>query len=119
MGGYLAFDAAFLESDRFAAAAIHGMRLADDYAGIVDRASRKIPIALYVGDRDPLHPPQAVRTTRDFLLRKGFPVRYVELDRHGHDYYERAAWIDADAWEHFTLGSAPSTGANRTPSSSP
>lgn len=108
MGGYLAFDGAFLESGRFAAAAIHGMRLADEYTWVLDRATRKTPIALYIGDRDAFHSLRAVRKTRDLLVKKGFPVRYVELERHGHDYDELSERINADAWSFFTSVSLPS-----------
>jgi predicted esterase len=110
MGGYLALDGAFLESERFAAAAIHGMRLADEYTWVLDRAARKTPIALYIGDRDSFHSLREVRKTRDLLLKRGFPVRYVELDRHGHDYYELSERINADAWAFFSGVTLPAEG---------
>lgn len=111
MGGYLAFDGAFLESERFAAAAIHGMRLADEYTWVLDRATRKTPVALYIGDRDPFHPPREVRKTRDLLVKRGFPVRYVELERHGHDYFELSERINADAWNFLSGVTLPSATA--------
>jgi len=46
MGGYLAYDGALLDSNLYAAAAIHAMGIADDYTWIVPRAARKIPIAI-------------------------------------------------------------------------
>jgi poly(3-hydroxybutyrate) depolymerase len=48
MGGYLAYDGALLDSDYFAAAAIHAMGIDDDYLSIVQRATRKIPIAISI-----------------------------------------------------------------------
>lgn len=99
MGGYLAYDAAMLESRYFAAAAIHAMGIAREYDWIVDSARRKVPIAIYIGDRDPLVPLASLRRTRDLLLARGFPVHYVELNDHDHDYYARSQLINADAWK--------------------
>jgi poly(3-hydroxybutyrate) depolymerase len=98
MGGYLAYDGAMFESRYFAAIAVHAMRIADDYEWIVTRAQRKTPIAIYIGDHDQFFSQESVRKTRDLLRKAGFPVHYVELDRHDHNYYARADDINADAW---------------------
>ncbi len=99
MGGYLAYDGALLESNYFAAAAIHAMGIDDDYVGIVARAARKIPIAIYMGDSDALVSLAQVRKTRALLEKAGFPVRYREIARHGHNYYEISDAINEDAWK--------------------
>jgi poly(3-hydroxybutyrate) depolymerase len=101
MGGYLAYDAAMFDSDLFAAVAVHAMHIAEDYAGIVKRARRKTPIAIFIGDRDPLVPLAGVRRTRDLLEREGFPVQYQELKGHDHNYGSMAEQINADAWKFF------------------
>ncbi|MFI5236076.1 MAG: alpha/beta fold hydrolase [Gemmatimonadales bacterium] len=98
MGGYLAYDAALLESRYFAAAAIHAMGIAEEYTGLIARAARKMPIAIYIGDRDQLIPLAGVRRTRDLLLAAGFTVHYVELPGHNHNYFAISDQIDADAW---------------------
>jgi poly(3-hydroxybutyrate) depolymerase len=98
MGGYLAFDGAMFESQYFAAVAVHANRIAEDYVGIVERAQRKTPIAIYIGDRDQFFSVESVRKTRDLLMKSGFPVHYVELANHDHNYYARADEINADAW---------------------
>jgi polyhydroxybutyrate depolymerase len=54
MGGYLGYDGALLDSDYFAAAAIHAMGIDDEYADIAKQATRKIPIFISIGDRDQL-----------------------------------------------------------------
>ena len=87
MGGYLAYDTAMFESQYFAAVAVHAMRIADDYTWIVTRAQRKTPIAIYVGDRDQFFSAASVRKTRDLLHQAAFPVHYVELINHDHNYY--------------------------------
>jgi len=107
MGGYLAYDAAMFESEYFAAIAVHAMRIADDYAWIVTRARRKTPIAIYIGDHDQFFSQDSVRQTRNLLRKAGFPVHYVELDHHDHNYYERAGEINADAWKFLNENRLP------------
>lgn len=107
MGGYLGYDAALLESRYFAAAAIHAMGIAPDYDWIVGKAARKIPIAIYIGDRDQLVPLAGVRRTRDLLLADSFPLHYVELKGHDHDYYALSGRVDADAWKFLQRQALP------------
>jgi dipeptidyl aminopeptidase/acylaminoacyl peptidase len=107
MGGYLAYDGAMFDSQYFAAVAVHAMRIADDYAWIVTQARRKAPIAIYVGDRDQFFSVDSVRQTRDLLRKAGFPVHYVELDHHDHNYYARSDDINADAWKFLKENSLP------------
>lgn len=99
MGGYLAYDAAMFQSKFFAAVAVHAMRIDDDYVGIVKRAERKTPIAIYIGDHDHFFSQESVRKTRDLLQKNGFPVHYVELGDHDHNYYAISDEINADAWK--------------------
>ena len=107
MGGYLAFDGAMFESQYFAGVAVHANRIDPDYEWIVTRAKRKTPIAIYIGDHDQFFSQDAVRKTRDLLLKAGFPVHYVELDHHDHNYYALADEIDADAWKFLKEFSLP------------
>ena len=101
MGGYLAYDAAMFDSDYFAAVAVTGMVIADDYDWIVKRAKRKTPVAIYIGDHDQFSSLARARKTRDLLVNAGFPVQYVELKNHDHNYYALADRIDANAWQFF------------------
>lgn len=100
MGGYLAYDAALLDSGYYAAAAIHAMGIADEYASLVDRATRKLPIAIYIGSNDEMVSLRQVEKTRDRLKKAGFPVHYSEIPEHGHNYYELSGVINSDVW-HF------------------
>ncbi|HXM63151.1 MAG TPA: dienelactone hydrolase family protein [Terriglobales bacterium] len=109
MGGYLAFDGAMFQSQYFAAIAVHANRIDEEYAGIVKQATRKMPIAIYIGDHDQFFPVESVRKTRDLLLKEGFPVHYVELDHHDHNYYARAEEINVDAWRFLQEQSLPAT----------
>jgi poly(3-hydroxybutyrate) depolymerase len=103
MGGYLAYDGAMLDSGFFAAAAIHAMGIADDYNWIVQRATRKIPIAIYIGTQDQLVSITQVRKTEAVLRKAGFPLHYQEMPGHDHNYYDLSDVINRDAW-HFLEG---------------
>ena len=107
MGGYLAYDGAMFESKYFAAISVHAMRIADDYTWILNRAERKTPISIYIGDHDQFFKEEAVRQTRDLLRKAGFPVRYVELRNHDHNYYAVSDQVNQDAWNFFQENPLP------------
>ncbi len=76
-----------LESEYFAAAAFHagGWRRAAEYrAAAYD--TRKIPISMWVGDRDEYFSLPSVRTTQRVLVEAGFPAELNILDGRRHSY---------------------------------
>lgn len=89
---------ALLESQYFAAGAIHAGRLLEGSLPVIDQAKRKIPLQIAVGTQDPLYPLELVRATRDALEAKGIPVEMEEIRRHDHDYYKIAHRINDRAW---------------------
>jgi predicted esterase len=107
MGGYLGFDTAMYQSEYFAAAAIHGSDIADDYVSILKQAKRKIPLAIYIGDSDQYSPLAHVRKTIELLNKDGFPVHYMEIAGHGHNYYEISEQVNKDAWKFFEQQTLP------------
>lgn len=107
MGGYLAYDAAMFESEYFAAVAVHAAGIADDYTEILAHARRKIPIAIFVGDRDAPGTLQSARKTQELLRRDGFPVEYEELEGHDHNFDAFAERITRDAWVFLSARSLP------------
>ena len=107
MGGYLAYDALAFLSDRIAAVGVHAMGIAPEYDGILDHADRKAPVAIYIGDRDPLVPLAGIRRTQNLLERRGFPTRLTVLEHHDHDYYAVSDPVNADAWAFFRLHPRP------------
>jgi poly(3-hydroxybutyrate) depolymerase len=107
MGGYLAYDAAMFDSEYFAAVAVHANCIDDDYTWILGRAKRKTPIAIYIGDHDQFVSVSRVVQTRDLLLKAGFPVHYVELKGHDHNYYAVADRINEDAWKFLSEWQLP------------
>src|SRR6266508_6968736 len=97
-GAVFALEIGLMESQYFAATAIHAGALAPDDYELIDMAKRKIPISIQVGDRDASFPLKAVRATRDALTGKGFAVDLTELPGHDHWYYDLAPKINAKAW---------------------
>lgn len=88
-----------LESEYFSATAVHAGALHADDAPYMERARRKIPIAIFVGTNDQFFPLPVVRATRDALNARGFKSELTEIKGHTHSYYDRAAEINRSAWE--------------------
>ena len=97
-GAIHALAMAVLESEYFAAVAVHAGILDAPYTPFIERAPRKTPIGIWVGTRDPLFPVEAVRRTRDELSANGFKVQLTEIPGHTHRYYDRGAEINKEAW---------------------
>jgi poly(3-hydroxybutyrate) depolymerase len=98
-GASFALEMSLMESQYFAATAIHAGALPRDDDDLIDSAKRKIPIFIQVGDRDPGLPVEVVRATRDALNAKGFAVELTELPNHDHWYYDLAPKINRTAWD--------------------
>ena len=98
-GAVFAIEIAALESEYFAAAAIHAGALESQYHSVFQYASRKTPMYLIVGTRDVLFPLPSVRATRDALAERGFPVELREIWNHNHNYYVRSGRINRYSWE--------------------
>ena len=98
-GASFALEMSLMESQYFAATAIHAGALQPDDIELIDMAKRKIPIFIQVGDSDKYFPLKAVRATRDELNAKGFAVELTELPGHDHWYYDLAPKINLSAWE--------------------
>jgi len=98
-GASFALEMSLMESQYFAATAIHAGALRPDDFGLIDLAKRKIPIFIQVGDNDEYFPLKAVRATRDALNAKGFSTELTELPGHDHNYYVIASKINGSAWE--------------------
>ncbi len=99
-GAVFSMIMALMESEYFAAAAVHAgaFREPQEYL-VIDNARRKIPLAIFVGTQDAFFPLTAVRATRDALRSRGFPVELTEIPGHDHWYYDLAPKINRSAWE--------------------
>ena len=70
-GANFALQMAMLESEFFAAAAIHAGAVSSDYYSVFDAATRKIPMAICIGTRDQFYPIDVVRGVHEALEKRG------------------------------------------------
>jgi poly(3-hydroxybutyrate) depolymerase len=106
-GGYCTFDAATLASTYFAAAGTFGSFIDPSYDSIVTQATRKTPIAIYIGDHDQWVSLEKTRRTRDLLKANHFPVHYTELIDRDHNYSAASSTINPDVWKFMSQYSLP------------
>lgn len=98
-GACFAIHMSLMESQYFAATAVHAGALRGDEAQLIKLAKRKIPISIQVGDSDNFFPLTEVRATRDVLKAADIPVDLVEIKNHNHWYYDSASKFNKTAWE--------------------
>jgi poly(3-hydroxybutyrate) depolymerase len=97
-GAAFALQMGLIESEYFAAVAIHAGALEKGAYPLIGFATRKIPFAIFIGDRDPYFPLAGVIATRDEMTKNGFTAELTEMKFHDHDYYSKAKWINEKAW---------------------
>jgi poly(3-hydroxybutyrate) depolymerase len=90
---------ALLESEYFAAGALHAgaFRSAEEY-GDIDAATRKIPLAITVGDSDRFFSLAEVKATAAALEKAGMPTQLEIIKNHDHNYYLMSDKVNAWAW---------------------
>jgi poly(3-hydroxybutyrate) depolymerase len=99
-GAVYSLTLSMLESQLFAATAVHaGAWRAPKEFRAVPYARRKLPIAIFVGDRDLYFPLFAVRKTQKALEQAGHRVSVTVIPGHGHEYAQVAAEVNRSAWE--------------------
>jgi poly(3-hydroxybutyrate) depolymerase len=98
-GAVFALEMSLLESQYFAATAVHAGALAEDDKAWLELAKRKIPMFIQVGEYDEYFPLKTVRETRDLLKAAGFPIELTEIKGHDHWYYDKAPKINQTAWD--------------------
>jgi len=97
-GAIHGLDLGLLESEYFAAVAVHAGVVSPQIAPLLPQVARKIPMAIWVGTNDAFFPLASVRNTRDLLRAGGFDVSVTEIPNHTHDYYGSAGSINAEVW---------------------
>jgi poly(3-hydroxybutyrate) depolymerase len=98
-GAFFALIMGLLNTQYYAAVAIHAGALPNGFPPLVDSAKRKIPIAFISGTNDRSVPITLVRASYDELRKRGFPVELKEIPNHDHWYYDLAPVINRSAWE--------------------
>jgi poly(3-hydroxybutyrate) depolymerase len=98
-GAVYALTLSMLESEYFAATAVFaGVWRDDESLGLVAHARRRIPVSIFIGDRDEYFPPNWVRATEESLKESGHPVTLTILERRGHSYAGVARRVNREAW---------------------
>lgn len=106
-GANFALQMAVLESEFFAACAIHAGAVSSDYFSIFDYATRKIPLAIYIGTRDQFYPIGVVRAVNEALKKREFPLVYREIPEHDHSYRAVMGEINPEIWKFFSENPLP------------
>ena len=88
-----------IDSEYFAAAAVHAGALRPDQYNLFDYAERKMPVAIWVGDCDPNFPLDMVNATKKEFERHGFPLQLSIIPQHDHNYYAISDSVNRKAWE--------------------
>ena len=97
-GAAYALFLAIMDSDIFAATAIHAGALQANPEGLFEQADRKMPIAIWVGDRDPNFPVDTVIATKRLYESNGYHVELSVIPNHDHNYYVISDEINSKAW---------------------
>jgi poly(3-hydroxybutyrate) depolymerase len=97
-GGHHGLGVGLLESEYFAAVAVHAGILSEVTLSYTARAKRKVPFALWQGSNDPVVPAAQARISQGALKARGFPADLIEIKGHTHDYYGRSNEINSGVW---------------------
>jgi poly(3-hydroxybutyrate) depolymerase len=98
-GAVYALMLALVESEYYAAVAVHAGTLAPEHYNLFAKARRHIPIAIWVGDRDVFFPVAAVKEAKEEFEAKGFKVQLTILPNQTHIYNPRE--VASGAWQFF------------------
>jgi polyhydroxybutyrate depolymerase len=98
-GACWALILAIVDSEYYAAIAVHAGMLQPSHFAYIKKVRRKTPISLQVGTRDKFFPLRGVQATRDAFEKNGFIVELTVIRNHDHWYYDTAKKINARAWE--------------------
>ncbi len=102
VGAVYALVVALIDSDYYAATAIHAGALPPgDEKALFSRVVRRMPIAIWVGDKDPFFPIDTVSKTKRIFEENGFHVELFVVPNHDHNYYVMSDNIDGQAWDFF------------------
>jgi poly(3-hydroxybutyrate) depolymerase len=97
-GGIYALTLSLLESQYFAAVAVHAGVLRRETDETFERAERKVPIALWSGTLDSRIPLIAVQGTQSILEAHGYQVELHEMTGRDHNYYVHANEVNQAVW---------------------
>lgn len=100
-GGYTVFDVSMFDSRYFAGGGVFAAVITPNYDWILQQATRRIPIAIYMGDHDEFFTVAQAQATRDLLAANRFTVRLKIFANLDHNYGAVADVVNADVWNFF------------------
>jgi poly(3-hydroxybutyrate) depolymerase len=98
-GAVFSLVLSLIDSEYYAAAAVHAGALQPDQYSLFQYAERKMPAAIWVGDRDPNFPLDLVNATKKEFNKNGFPLEVSIIANHDHNYYAISDDVNRRAWE--------------------
>ena len=102
-GAEYALILAILDSHHFAATAVHAGVLQPENYRQFAHAGRRMPIAIWVGDRDLFFPLDQVTATKKEFESNGFPFELDVIPHHDHNYYVISDDVNRKAWDFLKL----------------
>jgi predicted esterase len=110
-GAVFAMYMGVMESKYFAAVGVHAGAMREDFYPYLDLAKRKIPITIWIGDKDQFFSMASVKATQTELNKHGFDAQVEEMKGHDHDYYGVSKDLNPKIWDFLsktTLDGDPS-----------
>jgi poly(3-hydroxybutyrate) depolymerase len=98
-GAQFALVLALVDSNYYAAAAIHAGTLPKGMNPTLMQPRRHMPLAIWSGDLDFLFPPEEVRETKCLLDAHGWNVQLSVIAQHDHNYYAVSSTVNPRAWQ--------------------
>jgi predicted esterase len=89
---------AIFDSHYYAAISLHAGALQQTQSNIFANADRRMPIGIWVGDRDQFFPLEMVNASVKEFKANGFPVELTIIPIHDHNYYVISDEVNGKAW---------------------
>lgn len=98
-GAVFSLVLSLIDSEYYAAAAVHAGALQPDEYNLFQFSTRKMPTAIWVGDRDLNFPLDLVNATKKGFDKNGFPLEVSVIHNHDHNYYVMSDAVNRSAWD--------------------
>ena len=106
-GARYALALALIDSEYYAATAVHAGALSPQSVRFFALAKRHMPVAFWVGDRDSLFPLESVKATKTLFDEHGFQTELFIIPNHTHDYNEVSTAVERKVWDFFRKAQLP------------
>jgi poly(3-hydroxybutyrate) depolymerase len=98
-GARYALALALIDSEYYAATAVHAGALSPQSVRFFALAKRHMPVAIWVGDRDSIFPLESVKATKALFDEHGFQTELFVIPNHTHDYGEVSTEVERKIWD--------------------